>query len=121
MPDEDVPPSVPVRALQRAGHRRRAGPTRAQLTPVQQVLCDAARLRIVQALGEDALSVGTLAEVIGRQVPATAQHLRVLRELGIVERERRGTTIHYRLADGPLATTVQAVLQIIAGRPAASA
>ena len=52
---------------------------------VRTALCEQARLRIVQALGAGELSVGDLAIVIESARPATSQHLRVLRDLGVVE------------------------------------
>lgn len=108
-------------ALRRARERLAHGPKAAHLQAVEQALCDPARLRIVQALGGDELPVGTLAALIGRKVPATSQHLRVLRELGIVHRRRHGRAVYYRLADGPVADAVRTVLRTmteIAARPA---
>jgi DNA-binding transcriptional ArsR family regulator len=67
-------------------------------------------MRIVQALAEGALSVNDLAAVIDRTPTATSQHLRVLRELGIVEGQREGTVIRYGIRTGPIAEHVQAVL-----------
>ena len=81
------------------------------LAAVQQALCDPARLRIVVALGGGAeLSVGELAAAVGRKVPATSQHLRVLRDLGVVEGERLGTAIYYRLKAGKPAHQIQVIL-----------
>lgn len=83
------------------------------LDRVQEVICEPSRLRIVSALRGDQLSVGDLAVAIDRKVPATSQHLRVLRELGIVEGERRARTVYYRLRRGPAVEQVQAILDAI--------
>src|SRR5947207_1803886 len=74
---------------------------------VQEVLCEPARLRIIAALDVGQLVVSDLAVAIGRKVSATSQHLRRLRELGLVEGQRSGTAVYYRLRAGP-ATEQQA-------------
>jgi DNA-binding transcriptional ArsR family regulator len=95
--------------------RRRVAAVEAQdgLDRVQQVLCEPARLRIVAALDDAELTVGDLAAVIGRKVPATSQHLRVLRDLGIVEGERHGPTVRYRLRSGEATDRIRAVLSAL--------
>jgi DNA-binding transcriptional ArsR family regulator len=80
---------------------------------VRSVLCEDARLRIVEALDEDEMSVGELARTIGRRIPATSQHLRILRELGIVEGQRRRSTVSYRLRPTPATAQLRAVLDTI--------
>ena len=77
---------------------------------MQDVLCDPARLRIIAALDGMELTVSDLAAAIGRKVPATSQHLRRLREVALVERERRGPTVYYRLHPGPAIEQLQAML-----------
>ena len=88
-------------------HERQAAKSVERL---RRAVCEPARMRIVQALSEGALSVNDLASVIDRTPTATSQHLRVLRELGLVQGERRGTVVRYRLRSGPTAEHVQAVL-----------
>ncbi len=80
---------------------------------VRSVLCDDARLHIVEALDEDEMSVGELARAIGRRVPATSQHLRILRDLGIVEGQRHRSTVSYRLRRTPATAQLRAVLATI--------
>ena len=77
---------------------------------LQEVLCEPARLRIVAALEVGELIVSDLAAAIGRKVPATSQHLRRLRELELVEGQRRGAAVYYRLRPGPATEQLQAVL-----------
>ena len=63
------------------------------------VLCDATRVKIVQALSADnTLAAGDLAHVIGRSRSATSQHLKVLRDLGAVVARRDGNVVRYSLA-----------------------
>ena len=64
-----------------------------------QVLADAKRLRLIDALRDDAeRSVGELADVIDATYPNVSQHLNVMRDAGLVTSRRDGTTIYYRLA-----------------------
>jgi ArsR family transcriptional regulator, arsenate/arsenite/antimonite-responsive transcriptional repressor len=80
---------------------------------VQTVVCEPARLKIVQALGAGRLSVGDLATVIDSARPATSQHLRVLREMGVVEGQRQGTTVYYQLRPDWRAHYLQRVLRVV--------
>ena len=58
------------------------------------------RVRIVQLLSKDTLCVGALSRSTGISAGAVSQHLRVLRSAGLVQSERRGYFIHYRLKPG---------------------
>ena len=80
----------------------------ALLKPVREVLCEPTRTQIVRALSAGALSVGDLASILGRSKSATSQHLRVLRDGGIVSARRRGRAVFYSLTNGPMVeVTVQ--------------
>ena len=48
---------------------------------------------------EGPIEVGRLAELIGASQPNVSQHLSVLRAAGIVEAERDGREVRYRLTD----------------------
>ena len=85
----------------------------ANIERVQRILCEPARLIIVQALTVGPICVADLAVVIDRPPAATSQHLRVLRSVGIVEWARRGTTIFYQLGSNAAANQVEAVLQAL--------
>jgi ArsR family transcriptional regulator, arsenate/arsenite/antimonite-responsive transcriptional repressor len=87
---------------------------RARLQLVRATLCEPARLKIIQALSAGALSVGDLAVAVEGARPATSQHLRVLRDLGVVEGERRGTAVYYRLCADWQARYLQRVLRTAA-------
>jgi DNA-binding transcriptional ArsR family regulator len=85
------------------------------LVEIQQVLCEPARLGIVAALDGAELTVGELAALIGRRVPATSQHLRLLRDLELVEGERLGTTVRYRLRAGAATDQIRGILATLVG------
>jgi DNA-binding transcriptional ArsR family regulator len=64
-----------------------------------KVLTDPKRLMILDALRHGERSVGALAGTIGVALPNASQHLAVMRNAGLVEGRREGTTIIYRLAE----------------------
>ena len=72
-----------------------------------KALGDETRLRLVELLARQeplaAMCVGRLAEELGVTSPAVSQHLRVLKDLGLVLSERRGYCIHYYLDQERLA------------------
>ncbi len=109
MSEEPEEPEKVARA-----RRRIARPSTAHtLQRVQRVFCEPARLQIVRALDREALSVGDLATVIDRKVQATSQHLRVLRQLGVVERERQGRKVYYHLTRNVLVNQLQGIINTV--------
>lgn len=72
-----------------------------ELTSVFKALSDPTRLRLVKLLSEcnceRALCVNALAGQLGVTQSAVSQHLRVLRNVGLVYGERRGFHVHYTL------------------------
>ena len=66
---------------------------------VLKTLASPRRLEILHALARGPLEVGRLAEAIGASQPNVSQHLAVLRSSGIVEAERDGREVRYRLSD----------------------
>ena len=66
---------------------------------VLKTLASPRRLEIIHRLAEGPCEVGRLAEDIGASQPNVSQHLAVLRAAGIVEAERDGREVRYRLAD----------------------
>jgi DNA-binding transcriptional ArsR family regulator len=70
-----------------------------ELAEIFKALSDPTRLRLVKLLGESggALCVNALARNLGVTQSAVSQHLRVLRQVGLVWGERRGYFVHYLL------------------------
>lgn len=66
---------------------------------VLRTLASPRRLEILHRLAEGPCEVGRLAEEIGASQPNISQHLAVLRSSGIVDAERDGREVRYRLAD----------------------
>ena len=68
-----------------------------ELARICQVLSAETRVRTVELLRTSALCVGAIAERLGVSQAAVSQHLRVLRDAGLVVPEKRGYYVHYRL------------------------
>src|SRR5207247_2850356 len=64
-----------------------------------EALCDPTRVKIVRALRETTLAAGDLAKVINRSRSATSQHLKVLRDIGVVIPARNGNVVRYTLSE----------------------
>jgi DNA-binding transcriptional ArsR family regulator len=82
----------------------------AVLGPVRDVICEPTRTQIVRALTAGPLSVGDLASILERSKSATSQHLRVLRDGGVVSARRRGRRVIYSLTTAPMVTATVQVL-----------
>jgi ArsR family transcriptional regulator len=69
-----------------------------QLAATFKALADPTRVSIINRLaGGDACCVCDLTDVFELSQPTVSHHLRILREAGLVEAERRGTWAYYRL------------------------
>jgi len=68
-----------------------------------KVLADPVRLRLLNLIASRPnreVCACDLVDVLDRSQPTVSHHLKVLHDAGILTRERRGTWIHYGLADG---------------------
>jgi len=66
---------------------------------VLKLLSSPKRLDILHSIAVEPMEVGRLAEALGLSQPNVSQHLAVMRAAGLVESERVGREIRYRLAD----------------------
>jgi ArsR family transcriptional regulator len=67
------------------------------------------RLRIVQLISQRSLCVGAISNLLGISEGAVSQHLRVLKDAGLVKAERRGYFIHYTVAPDAAARCEKAI------------
>jgi ArsR family transcriptional regulator len=81
-----------------------------------KVLTDPKRLMLLDALRTGERSVGELAEAIDASLPNASQHLAVLRSSGLVDAQRTGQTVHYRLAEPAIVEACDIVDAIVARR-----
>ena len=71
------------------------------------------RLKILLLLkGEQKLCVCDLSEVLEMKIPAVSQHLRKLKDAGLVFTEREGTVIYYQITS-QLKPTLDTILNLI--------
>lgn len=76
-----------------------------QFTGVLKMLADETRFKIIQLLLSHDLCVGALASRLGISRAAVSQHLRLLKEHGLVRGEKRGYWTHYAVNREKLAET----------------
>ena len=83
-----------------------------RLAAAFKVLGDPARLRLLSLIGSRANGEACgceLIEPLGLSQPTVSHHLKVLYEAGLLEREKRGTWVYYRVAPGALAALSDAL------------
>lgn len=71
------------------------------------------RLAILDRLGSGRRSVTELAGALGMTLPNASQHLRVLRDHGVVRAERDGQVVRYRLVSPELSSCCTMVRRVI--------
>ena len=82
-----------------------------------KVLSVSTRVRIVQLLTGRAMCVGALSRRLDVTQGAVSQHLRVLRDAGLVAGEKRGYFVHYRLRPQVLAKCKAALDRLLEQEP----
>jgi ArsR family transcriptional regulator len=91
------------------------------MAPVLAALADPVRLRIVSILiasSEGSCCGCDLEQPLGLSQPTISHHLKVLREAGLVEGEKQGRWIHYRVVDDRLAEISEALTPaLVPGAP----
>jgi DNA-binding transcriptional ArsR family regulator len=75
-------------------------------------LANAVRLKLLCALVDGEKSVGAIADHVGVRETVISQHLMRLRAEGIVTNRRQGTTVFYRLADGPAQAVMRTLYEV---------
>lgn len=70
-----------------------------QVAHYLRALAEPQRLRLLSELRLGERSVSQLVEALGATQPNVSKHLEVLYGAGLLERERRGTSTIYRVAD----------------------
>ena len=63
------------------------------------IFCNERRLMIMWAIGEGERSVGEIAKGLNLSSQAISQHLRLMKDRGVVASTRRGRQIFYRMAN----------------------
>jgi DNA-binding transcriptional ArsR family regulator len=82
------------------------------LQSVFQTLGDANRLRIIQFIGERECTVSEIVQAFQLSQPLVSHHLRVLRENYVLDSERKGPFVIYKLKDKKLLEVLNLFLAI---------
>jgi len=77
---------------------------------VLKALSHPTRLRIVDLLREGELCVSRLEELLGVPQPSVSQHLQRLRYAGLIDSERKGHLVCYRLRDDSAAAVLRVLV-----------
>ena len=78
----------------------KSGESSAPCVTKLKALADATRLGVVESLLAGPKRVGELGEELGVEQSLLSHHLRVLREMGLLEASRDGKSVIYALAPG---------------------
>jgi ArsR family transcriptional regulator len=77
---------------------------------VLRALTHPLRMQILEFIDRnEMINVNRIYSSLQLEQSITSQHLRILRQAGLVETERRGKFIHYRLRYGKLSSTITAI------------
>jgi len=82
---------------------------------VLKALAHPSRLLIVEELSRGERCVCELAELVGAEMPTVSRHLALLREAGIVDDEKRGVQVFYRLKTPCVMNFFQCVAAVKSG------
>lgn len=83
---------------------------------VLKVLASPRRLEILHRLADGPREVGRLAAELGLSQPNVSQHLSVMRAAGVVEAERDGREVRYRLTDPDVIRACDVMREVLARR-----
>lgn len=86
---------------------------------IAKALAHPHRLNLIEHAAQGAMPVEMLAERTGLSVANASQHLRQLREAGLVTAEREGKFVRYRLADDAILDLLASLQRVAESRRAA--
>jgi len=83
---------------------------------VLRALAHPRRLQIMHRLADGPVEVGSLAAELGMSQPNASQHLAVMRAAGVVEAERVGREVRYRISDPDVIVACQTMRRVLERR-----
>ncbi|MGD0408450.1 MAG: metalloregulator ArsR/SmtB family transcription factor [Candidatus Limnocylindrales bacterium] len=83
---------------------------------VLKTIANVRRLEIIHLLADGPREVSRLAEEMGISQPNVSQHLAVMRAGGIVEADREGREVRYRLSDPEIIVACEMMRGVLARR-----
>jgi DNA-binding transcriptional ArsR family regulator len=96
-------------------------PSRAQeVTQLHADICsalaDPRRILLFYTIANKSLNVSDLAKEVGMSQPATSQHLKILRERGLIHAVRQGASMEYHLTDHRLIEALDLLRSVLRNR-----
>lgn len=79
---------------------------------IYRIFSNEKRILIFWLLMEGESSVNDIAERVGTSMQNTSQHLRLMKDKGIVKTRREGNEIHYRIAENEIGDYCKLVIPI---------
>jgi DNA-binding transcriptional ArsR family regulator len=76
-----------------------------------QVFSNARRILILWVLGKNEMSVSDIASEVGASLQNTSQHLRLMRDRGILGSRRDGNEIYYRIINNECLINQNSILE----------
>ncbi len=83
---------------------------------ILKTLSNPKRLELIHVLAEGPREVGRLAEDLGISQPNVSQHLALMRSVGLVEAERDGREVRYRLSDPEIIVACETMRGVLVRR-----
>ncbi|MDK2973489.1 MAG: hypothetical protein PWP23_3244 [Candidatus Sumerlaeota bacterium] len=81
-----------------------------------KALADPLRLRILDQIREEPHYVKDIVAAVGAAQPTVSKHLGILRRAGIVDTERNGTLVRYRIRDERLCDLCDLLMETVVNR-----
>jgi DNA-binding transcriptional ArsR family regulator len=83
---------------------------------IMRTLAHPRRLQMIHLLASGPVEVGRIAADLGISQPSASQHLAVMRSAGVVDAERNGREVRYRLSDPEIVAACGLMRGVLARR-----
>lgn len=90
-------------------------PNYERISATLKLLAHPERLRILDVLRREAECVCHLETLLNKPQPYVSQQLRLLRELNVIQDEKEGTNVYYRLVDAEIEAWLELMLGPVTG------
>ena len=98
---------------QRSATHVRSDPVYVVKAQLFRVLGHPVRIRILELLSDGERTVGDLQAALSLDSSSASQHLAALRQQGVLERRRSGTSVYYRIRDPRVSQLLAVAKQIL--------
>lgn len=84
------------------------------LLSAMKAAAEPTRLRVLALCAQADLTVSDLVQILGQSQPRLSRHLKLLAEAGLLDRNREGSWVYFRLAhDGPAAALARTLVEAL--------